>query len=333
MVARLEEVAARAGVSVATASRALNNRPGVSDDARNRVLAAVDVLRYQRPDQLQPRRLSLVGVVVAELENPIFPLFAQAIEQTLPTFGLAALLATRRAGVAAEAASVELLRDHGVSGIIVVSGVHSEPGADLEHYFALRENGVPLALINGPVAGLDATAVSTDDAAATAIAVRHLHSLGHRRIALVNGPARYTPARRKAAGFAAATSAAGDVEAIELSGDYSLEWARGAVEGAALNGVTGFVAASDFLALGAIQGARAAGRRVPQDVSVVGFDGSPMMAFTDPPLTTLRQPVQALASAAIRGLAADLEGTPQPRDELLFDAELVVRGSTSARAC
>lgn len=330
MVARLEEVAAAAGVSVATASRALNNRPGVSEDARRRVRTAIDRLGYQRPEQLQPRRLGLIGVVIAELENPIFPVFAQAIEQALPSFGYSAFLATRQLGAVAEQTSIEQLREHGVAGLVFVSGIHSDTGADLEHYFRLREQGVPLALINGPIDGLDATAVATDDAAAVAVAVRHLRSLGHRRLALLNGSHRYTPAARKSAGFRAALDALSDLEGQEFVGDYSVEWARMAASEAAIGGATGLVAASDLVALGAVQGVREAGLDVPADVSVVGFDGAPIMAFTDPPLTTLRQPVPQLASAAVRGLIEEIEGEPRPRTELLFSAELVLGGSTDA---
>lgn len=330
VVARLEEVAARAGVSIATASRAVNNRPGVSEDARRRVLAAIDQLGYQRPEQLQSRRVGLIGVVIAELENPVFPMFAQAIEQALPSFGYSALLATRQLGAVAEQASIELLREHGVAGIVFVSGIHSDTRADLEHYFRLREHGVPVALINGPVDGLDATAVATDDAAAAATAVRHLRSLGHRRIALLNGPHRYTPAARKSAGFRASVDADPRLEGLELEGDFSMEWARVAAGEAIERGVTAFVAASDFVALGAVHGVRAAGLEVARDVSVVGFDGAPIMGLTDPPLTTLRQPVAALAAAAVRGLIEDVEGTPRSRSELLFEAELVVRESTGA---
>ena len=90
------------------------------------------------------------------------------------------------------------------------------------------------------------------------------------------------------------------------------------------------MAASDFVALGAVQGVRSAGLTVPADVSVIGSDGAPIMGFTDPPLTTLRQPVPQLAAAAVRGLIGDIEGTTGGRTELLFSAELVVRSSTGA---
>ncbi len=330
MAARLEQIAAYAGVSVATASRVINGRPGVAEATRKSVLTAVDVLGYERPAALQSRRLGLIGVVVAALDNPIFPLFAQAIEASLLPFGYSALLSTRILGAPGERGSIELLQEHGVAGIVIVSGVHSDSMADTSHYFALREQGVPLAFINGRVPELDATFVADDDSAAMDIVVRHLSALGHRRIGLATGPTRYTPSARKLAGFRRAMDRhTPKGHGYEHIGDYSIEGGRAAAVDLIGRGATAIVAASDFTALGAIRGARTLGLRVPQDISVTGYDGSPLMAFTDPPLTTVKQPVEALAATAVRSLIEEIEGTPHPRTELLFQPELLVRESTT----
>jgi len=113
-------------------------------------------------------------------------------------------------------------------------------------------------------------------------------------------------------------------------GDYSVEAGRVAATDLIGRGCTGIIAASDFTALGVIRGARRLGLRVPQDISVIGYDGSPVMAFTGPPLTTIKQPVDALAGAAVQLLVRDIEGRPGPRTEVLFQPELVVRSSTDA---
>ncbi len=331
MAARLTDIAAHAGVSVATASRVLNGRPGVAESTRRSVLTAVDVLGYERPAALQSRRLGLIGVVIAELDNPIFPLFAQAIERALPSFGYSSLLSTRQLGIPAEKRSIELLLEHGVSGIVFVSGNHSNTLADPEHYLELRELGVPLAFINGYVADFDATFVADDDVAAMDLVVRHLTDLGHRRIGLVTGATRYTPSARKMTGFRQAMQKyAPDGAPVEHVGDYSVEGGRAAAIDLIAQGCTAIIAASDFTALGVIRGARSLGLRVPEDISVTGYDGSPIMAFTDPPLTTVKQPVEQLAAAAVRALIEDIENTPRPRHELLFQPELIVRGSTAA---
>lgn len=331
VAARLSEIAAHAGVSVATASRVLNGRPGVAEATRRVVLTAVDVLGYERPAALQSRRLGLIGVVIAELDNPIFPLFAQAIELALPSFGYSSLLSTRRPGLPAEKGSIELLLEHGVAGIVFVSRVHSNTLADTSHYRQLRSQGVPLAFINGYLPDFDASFVADDDVAAMDLVVRHLRALGHRHIGLATGPTRYTPSARKITGFHQAMQRhAPDAHPLEHIGDYSIEGGRAAATDLIDRGCTAIIAASDFAALGAIRGVRSLGLRVPQDISVTGYDGSPIMAFTDPPLTTVKQPVEQLAAAAVRSLIEDIEDFPRHRGELLFQPELIVRGSTGA---
>ena len=167
--------------------------------------------------------------------------------------------------------------------------------------------------------------------AAAELAVSYLTALGHRRIGLVNGPDRFLPVRRRIAGFRAAMRTALEVEADELISLslFGVEGGEAATHRLLDAGVTGIVCGSDLMALGAIRCARRRGLRVPADVSVVGYDGSPLMAFTDPPLTTVRQPVEAMAVAAVRALVDEIEGHPAPRSEYLFRPELVVRSSTA----
>lgn len=331
MAARLSEIAGHAGVSLATASRVLNGRSGVSEAARRSVLAAVDVLGYERPAGLQSRSVGLIGVIVAELDNPIFPQFAQALERPMSSYGYSQLLVTRPLGLPAEKASIQLLQEHGVSGVIFISGLHSDSQIDVSHYVDLRKNGVPLAFINGNMPGFDATFVSDDDVVAMDMVVAHLVSLGHRHIGLATGPTRYVPAARKVQGFQDAMARhAPDGTGEEYVGDYTLESGRSAARDLIQRGCTAIATASDFMALGAIAGARSLGLTVPGDISVTGYDGSKIMGFVDPPLTTVKQPVERLATAAVRSLIEEIEGNPWARDELLFEPELIVRRSTGA---
>lgn len=327
----LSEIAAHAGVSPATASRVLNGRPGVNAVTRRKVMDAADLLGYARPTTLQARRVGLIGVVIAELDNPIFPVFAQAIERALPPFGYNALLSTRHLGAPGETASIQLLQENGVAGIMFVSGIHSDSLADISHYQELRDQGVPLAFINGLIPDFDATFVADDDAAGIDLAVRHLLALGHRHVGLVTGSTRYTPSARKLAGFQRALRLHNREAVAEVHvGGYSVEAGRAAAVDLIGRGCTGIIATSDFTALGIIRGARRLGLRVPEDISVIGYDGAPVMAFTAPPLTTIRQSVDALAGAAVQALVQDIEGRPRPRTELLFQPELIVRNSTDA---
>ncbi|MCZ7413978.1 MULTISPECIES: LacI family DNA-binding transcriptional regulator [unclassified Streptomyces] len=328
--ARLADIAAQARVSEATVSRVLNGKAGVATATRQKVLAALDVLGYERPVRLRQRSAGLVGLVIPELTNPIFPAFAQVIEQALAGYGYTPVLGTQMPGGVTEDELVDQLVERGVTGIIFMSGLHADLSADPGRYTRLAGRGVPFVLINGYNERVSAPFVSPDDDAAARMAVRHLTDLGHRRIGLAVGPTRFVPSLRKTEGFTAAVAEAGP--AVEGRVEHTLFTVEGgqAAAGALLDaGCTGIVCGSDPMALGAVRAARGRGLDVPRDVSVIGYDDSELIAFTDPPLTTVRQPVRAMAHAAVQSLLEEIGGSPVPRTEFVFQPELVVRSSTS----
>ncbi|KMM45628.1 MAG: LacI family transcriptional regulator [Cellulomonas sp.] len=330
---RLTDLAEQAGVSTATVSRVLNGKHGVSAQARQAVLAALDVLGYERPEKLRTRSAGLVGLVVPELANPVFPAFAQVIESMLTERGYTPLLCTQSPGGTTEDQYVEMLLEHGVAGIVFVSGLHADTSASKERYHRLRSRGMPIALVNGFAEGVDAPFVSTDDEAALELAFRHLVSLGHRSIGLAIGPDRFVPAQRKKVAFAHNLQRHLGIEDAAphiVSTLFTVEGGQAAALELIASGHTAIVCGSDLMALGAIRAARSRGLEVPDDLSVVGFDDSPLIAFTDPPLTTVRQPVLAMGHAAVSALVAEINGTPASRMELKFHPELIVRGSTGA---
>ncbi|WP_189333423.1 LacI family DNA-binding transcriptional regulator [Actinoplanes ianthinogenes] len=334
MRARMADIARQAQVSEATVSRVINDRPGVSAETRQAVLTALDVLGYERPERLRKRSAGLVGLVVPELDNPIFPAFAQVIESTLAQSGYTPVLCTQSPGGVTEDEYVEMLLDRQVSGIVFVSGLHADTTADVERYLRLLARPLPIVLVNGHTDGIDAPFVSCDEQLSGDLAVGHLASLGHTRIGMISGPHRFSPVQRKLAGYRAAMQRELGIPASEV--DDLVELTLFGVEGGEVaaerllnKGVTGIICGSDMMALGAIRAARRRGMDVPSDVSIIGFDDSPLMAFTDPPLTTLRQPVAAMAVAAVRSLVDDINGHGSPRSEYLFRPELVVRNSTA----
>ncbi|HCA84804.1 MAG TPA: LacI family transcriptional regulator, partial [Streptomyces sp.] len=296
-------------------------------------LAALDVLGYERPVRLRRRSAGLVGLVIPELSNPIFPAFAQVIEQVLAGHGYTPVLCTQMPGGATEDELVEQLEERGVTGIVFLSGLHADTSADPARYARLSARGVPFVLINGYNEHISAPFVSPDDRSAARMAVTHLAELGHERIGLAVGPRRYVPSRRKAEGFAAALRAALGQSPEEAEGRiqhtlFGLEGGQAAAGALLDQGCTGIVCGSDLMALGVVRAAWQRGLTVPGDISVVGFDDTPLIAFTDPPLTTVRQPVQAMATAAVGALLEEIAGTPVQRTEFVFQPDLVVRGST-----
>lgn len=327
---RLAEVANKVGVSEATVSRVLNGKPGVSDATRKAVLTALDVLGYERPTQLRGERARLIGLVLPELQNPIFPALAEVIGGALTQRGFTPVLCTQTAGSLSEADYVTMLLDQHVSGVVFAGGQYAEADAPHEHYERLLQRKLPVVLFNASVEHLSFPQVSTDDAVAVEQAYGHLASLGHERIAMILGPPDHAPSRRKLEAYAAMVKRSGgspDPELVEHA-LFALEGGHAAATRLLRHGVTGIICASDPLALGAIRAVRRAGRSVPRDVSVVGFDDSAFMTCTEPPLTTVRQPIEALGRAAVAMLVNQIEGAAVMADELFFEPELVVRGST-----
>ncbi|NEB75735.1 LacI family transcriptional regulator [Streptomyces sp. SID14478] len=336
MTARLADIAAQAGVSEATVSRVLNGKAGVAAATRQSVLAALDVLGYERPVRLRRSSAGLVGLITPELENPIFPALAQVVVQALTRQGFTPVLATQTPGGSTEDELTEMLVDRGVSGIIYVSGLHADTTADTRRYERLRGQGVPFVLVDGFSPAVAAPFISPDDRAAARLAVTHLVSLGHTRIGLALGPRRFVPVQRKIEGFVRTMAELLTLPAEDVERDlvqhslYTLEGGQAAASALLDRGCTAVICASDMMALGAIRAVRERDMDVPKDVSVVGFDDSPLIAFTDPPLTTIRKPVHAMGQAAVHTLLEEVAGTPAPHSEFVFLPELVVRGSTAS---
>jgi DNA-binding LacI/PurR family transcriptional regulator len=297
----------------------LNGKPGISEATRTAVLTALDVLGYERPVKLRGERARLVGLVLPELQNPIFPAFGEVVARALAQRGFTPVLCTRTEDGVSESLYVDILLEQQISGVIFAGGNYAQADADHDHYLRLKERGLPVVLVNAAIDGLGFPIVSADDKLAVHQAHSHLVSLGHTKIGFVLGPADHVPSARKAAEFP-------DLPVARSL--YSMEGAQAAATRLFKQGVTGLICASDIMALGAIRGARRMGRNVPDDVSVIGFDDSVFMACTDPPLTTIRQPIGDMAQTAVTLLVTQVDGGEVATDEYLFDTELVVRGST-----
>ncbi|QKG26269.1 LacI family DNA-binding transcriptional regulator [Actinomadura verrucosospora] len=331
MTRRLAEVAKKVGVSEATVSRVLNDKPGVSDATRAAVLTALDVLGYERPTQLRGERARLVGLVLPELGNPIFPALAEVVGGALAQRGFTPVLCTLTPGGLSEADYVEMLLQQQASGVIFAGGLYAEADAPHDHYHRLRDVRLPVALVNAASEKLSFPQASTDDAVAAEQAFAHLLSLGHERIGMVLGPEDHVPSNRKLA----AARAAAERASVELPGAwvrrsmFSLEGGQAVTGRLIRDGVTGVICASDPLALGVIRAVRRLGMSVPEDVSVVGYDDSAFMNCVSPPLTTVRQPIESIGRAAVTLLVSQVEGGPVAAEELLYEPELVVRASTA----
>src|SRR6476469_3309291 len=200
MSRRLADVARKVGVSEATVSRVLNGKPGISDATRQAVLTALDVIGYERPTHLRVRPARMIGLVVPELANPIFPAVAEVVAGALAQRGFNAVLCTRT-GSMSEAQYVEMLLERQVSGMIFAGGQYAEADAPHDHYTRLKQLRLPVELVNAAADNIDFPRVSTDDAVAMEQAYAHVTYLGHERIGLIVGPLDHVPSLRKLQAF------------------------------------------------------------------------------------------------------------------------------------
>lgn len=324
--ANLRDVARAAGVSVATVSRVVNGKGPVSAATRAGVERAIATLGYApsaAARAVSTGRTRMVGALVPTLDHAIFARFLQALEARLGAHGLSLVVSCTGGDPAAEADRAAALMDIGVEGL-VVSGLARDPGLAQR----LARRGLPVIATSVHEAGAAVPTIGYDNAGLAQMALRHLLGLGHRRIAVLHGPARQndrTRARLQGLRREPAARLALHESALEHG-------AAGAALEAALAArpdTTAVLCLSDVLAQGALFAAQRAGLAVPGRLSILGFDDLPGSAETCPPLTTVALPVAAMGTAAADALAGWVERGERPAPRRL-DAALVVRGSTGA---
>jgi LacI family transcriptional regulator len=329
---RLRDVAARAGVSTSTASRALSGSPRVSPAARQAVLEASDRLGY-RGDRiaraLRTRRTGTVGMLVPDIANPFFAELIESVTRELEAVGIDLLLADSHGSVDGEARWLVGLSERRVDGLLVVPVHHHRSRAAL----ARIGNGLPLVQIDREVDGLGADSVGVDNDRGLAEIIAHLAERDVRRVALVGGPESSSTGRGRSLAFerAVAGRPALSVCAREC-GDFSTAFGREAtrriLRGARPDAI---VCGSDIIALGVMAELRRRRIAVPGEVLVTGFDGIMMAELTEPALTTVVQPSDAIAAEACRLLELRLGGDDAPARHSLIAPRLAVRGSTRPR--
>ena len=331
----LRDVARVAGVHPATVSRALNEetRALVNEATARRVLKAAEKLGYQ-PNPiargLKTNRSYTIGVLIPDLTNPLFPPILRGIEDRLETAGYTPLTANTDNDPERELLDAQAMRARQVDGIIAATARR-----DHRLHDALLEAGIELVLVNRRQEELPVSSATADDTMGMRLAVEHLLSLGHTRIAHVAGPLDYSTGLDRHESFLETMRAAGVapdpglVPVAEVFREPEGERLCGQLldEGREF---TAIAAANDLLALGCYDAFAERGVRCPEDVSVVGFNDMPYTARFSPPLTTIRIPHYEIGSAAAELMLDRLaDGDSQPR-EIRLEPSLVVRQSTSA---
>ncbi len=325
----LAAIAAEAGVSLPTVSKVVNGRPDVSPSTRARVEQLLDQHQYPRNGQRAARRSGLIDVVFAGLDSPWAVEILRGVEEWGTERSIAIAVSSVRHGDARPASWTSAIASHHSDGVILVTTTLTSA-----QVVQLRGAGIPLVVIdpaNTPPP--DIPSVGATNWAGGLAATEHLLSLGHRRIGAITGPADMLCSLARLDGYRSGLERAGlTVEpALIKYGDFEHEggFAR-AVELLDLpDRPTAIFAGSDQMAFGVYEAARQRGLRIPDDLSVVGFDELPVSRWASPPMTTVRQPLTEMGSAAAAMLGDLMDGAPLRTNRVELSTELHIRESTT----
>ncbi len=329
MQVSIKDIARAAGVSHSTVSRALSNYPLVAEKTRRRIKLIARELGYA-PNAiargLVTQQTRVIGVIVTSIADPFVAEVVRGIEETAADNHYRVFLGTSHADPTREVNLVKALHEWRVDGVIVAS---SRVGA--LYLPLLKKFSVPIVLVNNQQKGRYVHSVAVDDVQGGRLATQHLISLGHRTIGYITGPSYNNSSNQRCEGYRLALRQA------EIQYDPSLVISgNGRVEGGAnaekfysqSPKPTAIFCYNDMTAIGALQTLKSIGIRVPEDVSVIGYDDIPFAPYVDPPLTTIRQPMDEMGRSAMRMLIDLLHG--EKIKNVIMPGELVARESTRA---
>ncbi len=329
----LRAVAERAGVSVATTWRVVHGLDSVRPETRDRVHRAMRDLLYV--PQSRPEASGAIGLLLPEFANPVFAALAQAMETYASRDGFATILCNTAGSAMREVDYVHMLLERRVEGMVFICAEITDVRSAHAHYEQLIELGARLVFVNGTSESLEVTSVGVDERAAGRLATEHLVDLGHTRIGFVAGDAHASPTREKSVGRDDALRAAG------LAPNGYVEHGPFTVAGGRMvlrellrshpeNPPTAVICSNDLMAIGVLQEAAALGLRIPDDLSVVGFDGIEAAEWTQPALTTIEQPLDVIAKTAIAALKTQISDPEQALASYVFRPRLRLGGTTAS---
>jgi LacI family transcriptional regulator len=327
----IREVAVRAGVSHQTVSRVINNSPYVSDSTRSQVLQAIAELDYHPNANavgLSRNRSDIVGVVVESVTSPFFTQIVDGVARGLREQGRFLLLATTTGATQIDIMS-SLQRSRRIDGMIVVLPLESS----LEQAYILSQGRMPVILID-MLYDIDTNCISVNNFQGAYSAAEYLIKLGHRRIGMICGRSDIPVGQTRLDGYQAALRYYGIAYEPSLVMPGNFTDAAGYAGANRLLDLpvppTAIFASNDEMAFGAMHAIRQRGLRVPDDVSIVGFDDIPEARHSYPPLTTVRQPLREMGELAGTYICRLIEDPTQPRLQMTMTTRLIVRESTAS---
>jgi DNA-binding LacI/PurR family transcriptional regulator len=329
-VTTIQDVARAAGVAASTVSRYLNGQLRVSPATEAKVLEAVSQLGYVPNAQarnLARRRSGVIGFVVPEISNPYFGAIADYVVEAVERHGRLVLLCSHRSQAVRQSSYIDLLVSGAIDGMLYLGSFRSN-----ERLAAAIAGGLAVVVVDEPITGLPPVhTVVMDDYAGGYQATSYLAALGHRRIAFVSGPAELGSVQERYRGYADALTKAGLDPAgqVSQSGQFTEQFGMSTLPRmlAAAEPPTAAFVASDYIALGVLSAAETAGVRVPEDLSIVGFDDIRFSQYVRPRLTTIRSPLDRLAQVGVELLFERLADPEAPARTEVLPVELVIRES------
>jgi DNA-binding LacI/PurR family transcriptional regulator len=334
-VTTIQDVARMAGVAASTVSRYLNGQLRVSPATEAKVLDAVSQLGYvpnAAGRNLARKQSGVIGFVVPEISNPYFGAIADYVVEAVERHGRLVLLCSHRSQAVKQASYIDLLASGAIDGMLYLGSFRSN-----QRLAAAITDGLPVVVVDEPIAALPPVhTVVMDDYAGGYQATSYLVALGHRRIAFVSGPAELGSVQERFRGYCDALRKGG-IETggqVSLAGQFTEQFGMSALPHllAAAQPPTAAFVASDYIALGLMSAAEAHGIRVPEDLSVVGFDDIRFSQYVQPRLTTVRSPVERLAQVGVELLFDRLQQPQAPARTEVLPVELVIRESAAAPA-
>lgn len=334
-MATMKEVARLAGVSIATVSAALSGKNFVSAELKERVRAAVEELGYApnaMASGLKRGATSLIGLIVPDITNPFFTEFVHGVQRRAAETGYTVILGVSDDHAAREAELIRLMRSHQAAGTIVVPCGSESDCRKLEDLAA----AMPIVAVDNAPLGLGLDTVVLDNRKAAELATAHILSFGHRRIGIVTGPAHRFVARERVLGFEALLERAGlpMPEDSMGAGEFHVQTGHDAALSllARTPRPTAIFVANNQMLIGVMQAVAESGLNVPGDISIASIDDFPWAEAFVPALTTVRQPVDRMAEAALNCLMSRIGGDTHSPRRFVMEPELVVRQSCAVPA-
>jgi len=327
----MRDVAEMVGVSKQTVSAVINNKPGITKETRDRVLAAIQELGY-RPDSiarsLATGRTHTIAFIASDVSAPFIGALAVAAEDYAHACGYSLVLYNTHDDVEREAAYFAAAIQRGVDGVLFISATDQNLGLD-----AVQATGIPAVAIDRVPVTHAGPSVTLDNVETGRLAAGHLSDLGHTRMAHIGGAQTVLMSRQRLQGFQQVLEAQGAASGLHIETAETWDYQAGhdAMRRILAKGQTptAVFAAGDALAIGAMRAIRETGLRVPEDVSMVGVDDLDVAAFQNPPLTTIRQSIHELAVLGLQLLFDILDGKEPEQTNIVMKPALVVRQSTS----